>query len=285
MRTVHLCIAALTLLAAAKAFGVLPPLDDEDKLFQSTHIIEGTVEKADARIEADRLGTRWVTTLTLTVDAVLKGDDLSPGSTIAVAYWQAGKRPDRWVGDTGQRGSFGVGMRRRLFMRATGAGYRLLSPDGSESLAERPRFPYRELREKGWRMFVPTAWTDEPAPIGRGNILWPPEGETPTMSHVSVEPYADACGGAGLLERTRTEVKGYLAGEIVRESGGRPGEPYDIEYRWKDEPGQTTPFVNVDRFVCSDAVGWRLRFASTDEEYPAFIDAARIMFRSFTGEP
>jgi len=165
----------------------------------------------------------------------------------------------------GQRGGFVVGARLRFYLAGGEGHYRLLNPNGSETLDRPP--PFQTLKVGDLTVFYPADWSaDDPKSSGAID-LWPPESSTPGMSFIAVEPL----GPCGDLDARRVallaEIATYLNSELIAERALRRGEGFELQYRWIDAPGQTPSFHNWERYGCRSGRLYRVRLNSVDGEF------------------
>jgi len=264
------------------ATAVLPPLDDQERENISTHIVEGVVIHRSSVTLKDHLGTRNNYTLLFEISKVIKGDLLKEEQRIAVTYWKAGKRPERWVGDSGQRGFLAEGKRFKLFLNKDSASdhYKLLHPNGSSRLKS-PNV--KKYSGRGIRLQYPESWSLDDGFKTRIS-LWPPERKGPLMSSISIEPKLYACNV--LKEQKRkllAEISSYIDSDIQQLSPIKGGQGFELIYSWKEDQAQQTSFINHDRYLCGEnGVVFLLRYASREDEYRLFQQSAVAVFESFS---
>jgi len=259
----------------------LPPLDDQERELLSSHIVEGEVIHRSYVTEKDNLGTNKRYTIQVEISKVIKGDGLKEKQYIEVTYWKAGERPERWVGDGGQRSSFVVGKSYTLFLKANGSdgSYKLLHPNGSSPLKSPTVHTYSG---RGISLQYPESWSVDDGFKARIS-LWPPEGKRPLVSSISIEPKPYACDA--LKEQKRkllAEISTYIDSDVKQLGPIKGAQGFELIYSWKDDPAQQASFINHDRYICGEnGVLFLLRYASREDEYQLFHKSSLLVFDSF----
>ena len=126
-----LFLLSLFFLCAGSASAALPPVDDAERQERSDRIVRGEIRAIYTRKRKKRddfVDLELV--LEVLVKESLKGGS-AEGETIYIHCWTVEKRPERWVGDGGQRPLPGEGDTGVFFMEESGSGvFRLLEPNG-----------------------------------------------------------------------------------------------------------------------------------------------------------
>lgn len=130
------------LLGTQLALAAIPPLSEEMREAEASHIIEGKV----LQLHADLLLARgentefqdWHYTALVEVRQFIKAATMAEiaTETIQVNYWKPAKRPQNWTGPQGQNDRMLIGDEVRLFMKKDPESdeYHLLTPNGFELL-------------------------------------------------------------------------------------------------------------------------------------------------------
>lgn len=270
-----------SLFLTGKAGAVIPPLNDEDRISRSSHIVEGTVRNSATMTEDDNLGTRHKYTLTVMVNSVLTGIGISAGTTIDIHFWRVGRRANNWVGDTGQRGSFVPGKSYRFFLKDGELGFHLLSPNGSDAI-ETP-FPYLAHRENNYSLYYPADWESESMQHNGLTRFMPiaKDGMPPVASNITINQMQQGCVVIEAWEKhIRQEISQFIDAEIDKPTVMDGGNAVEIGYSWKDTPHQSDRFRNLDRVVCRDSNAYLIRYYSTQNEFEQYLPVVRLLNRS-----
>jgi hypothetical protein len=123
----------LLLLGVGLAWAALPPLSDEERTQQSSHIVEGTVVNVSSTEVAVSGGVDREYRLNVRVNNQLKGT-LPANQAISVVLRQTARRPAGWTGPQGQNEIPVQGQSVRFFLQAQQKDYRALEPNGWQPL-------------------------------------------------------------------------------------------------------------------------------------------------------
>lgn len=132
------------LLATQVALAAIPPMNNEMREMQASHIVEGKVIKLEKVLikthGEDPEFKDWNFTAHVDISQFIKGETMAEMAveTITVKYWKSARRPRGWTGSQGQNSGMSEGNQVRLFMtKDTDSGtYQLLIPNGWESLGD-----------------------------------------------------------------------------------------------------------------------------------------------------
>ena len=282
-RALNYIALIMALLYTYTAMAALPPLDDRERELFASHIVEGEVLQRSSITVEDHLGTKKNFRVQFEITKVIKGSGVTAKQTIEVIYWKAGKRPERWVGDTGQRSLLTVGKSFTLFLNREKSGdrYKLLHPNGSSPL-KAPLTPTSKIYSwRGISIQYPESWELDDRFKSRISI-WPPEGEQPLMSNITVEPKHHRCEALeGLKKKLIREIETYFDSELINDQPVNSGRGFELVYSWKDNQLQQQAFINHDRYLCGNHGGiYLVRFASIENEYQHLIQPAKSIFDS-----
>lgn len=120
----------ILMLVAPLALAAIPPLSEEAREEQATHIIEGRV----LTLKKELVEKNWHYTARVKVLKFVKAELFSEqeAEVVTVKYWKMGPRPTGWSGAQGQNGQMFQGDRVRMYMVSAGEPdtYSLLMPNG-----------------------------------------------------------------------------------------------------------------------------------------------------------
>ena len=123
--------AFLTLCWAGPASAALPPLDDSERHERSDEVFRGEIQAVYTRKRKKAEGfSDSEMILEILVSKGEKGK-FGSGETVYVHCWTIQERPERWVGDGGQRPRPREGDSGLFYVKESGPGVlRLLHPNG-----------------------------------------------------------------------------------------------------------------------------------------------------------
>jgi hypothetical protein len=134
MNRVALLSLPVLFVCAVAVHSLLPPLEESERLAQSTHIVVGRVENVYTCAKVPRPGhenTHYVAEVV--VRGVRKGAGIDTGSVVYAHYWRASRRPASWSGSSGQRSRIEAGETIRVYLKRDNAGrFSVLEPNGAE---------------------------------------------------------------------------------------------------------------------------------------------------------
>lgn len=137
----------ILMLVAPLALAAIPPLSQEQRSEQATHILEGRV----LTLKKELVQKNWHYTARVKVFKFTKAELFSEqeAEVVTVKYWKMGPRPTGWTGGQGQNGQMFQGDQVRMYMVSAGEPdtYSLLMPNGWE-LLPKDHVYYKDLMDE-----------------------------------------------------------------------------------------------------------------------------------------